>query len=244
MGERNCALCNTITFHVTTREDHSVCARCGLVASDDMYVDPREEVVYSKGTSYKYEAHWNEHLKAAICQDPPIPEDIYIFVRLKIYASWVGTCRAPKNKRDIKKILTSINIPRKITKKYTRKRKFHLHQRFYERWRTFLHQTGVCTRFEMTQFLMIRLTELFKSFTQAFTACKPYIHRRSLFHYDFMIYFFLKHLYLTGQITYTPYNYQRMWFPIYRPINTKTYKEFCVVAHKCNLKLKKDTNKQ
>lgn len=230
-----CVACKTETDHVNNGEFAFVCESCGLVANDTIYLDPNAYVGYQKSSTYKYMAHWNEHIKAVDCGDPPIPEDIYVYIRLGVYKAWLQKSEPPKNKKDIRKILTSITIPEEISEKYIVNRDFNLHRRYYERWRTILHEMEFVKRRSMDQNLAISLTHLFKSFIHAFSSLKATIGRKSIFKLDFLIYFFLEHLLNTGKISKFQHMCEIHWFPIHKPINQKTLSEFEVIANKCNL---------
>ena len=232
-----CKICNKLTEHDSTREYAAVCVICGCVDEDNIYLSPDENICYQKRTSYKYKAHWNEHIKACICLDPPIPEDIYIFIRLAIYKYWLQKNKPPQTKRDIKKIFTSLEIPNCITEKYIKTRKFNVHRKYYERWRTILFEMNLRERHPMPQYILIKLTHLFDNFVKQFIGLRETIHRKSLFKFDFLVYFFLEHLKNINEITPLEHMLESIWFPIHKPINTKTLSEFKIVAHKCNLNI-------
>jgi hypothetical protein len=198
-----------------------------------MYLSPTEYVPAYKTSTYKYEAHWNEHIKAFNCEDPPIPKDIYIYIRLAV-CEWMLENGQPQTKKDIKKILISLKIPKQITEKYTLNRPFNLQRRYYERWRTILYEMGFCkTRTFMNADIRRHLREMFQTFIIAFITLRKEINRKSLFHFDFLIYHFLIHLKNKQLITFDDFLDNIIWVPLHQPINKKTFQEFKYICNKC-----------
>lgn len=218
---------------VVTDDFASVCSNCGCV-ENALYVHAKDCEEYFYQSTYKYKAHWNEHIKTLLCEDPAIPHDINLFLRLAIYENALQRMRFPETKHDIKKILSLVKIPAGIQKKYVINRKFSIHRKYYERWRSIIHGLGVTKVFIMSPSVRWHLSEMFDVFVVAFTRLQTDLGRKSLFHFDFMIYHFLYHLYSIGKISKYELQSIRAWIPIRLPKNQKTYSEFKKVCYLCN----------
>lgn len=218
---------------IVTNDYASVCSNCGCVEKT-LYVRAQDCEEYFYQSTYKYEAHWNEHIKTLLCEDPPIPYDIHIFIRLAIYENALRRLRFPETKQDIKKILSLVEIPEEIQEKYVVNRKFSIHRKYYERWRTIIQELGVTKVFLMSPAVRWHLTEMFKVFVVSFTRLQKDLGRKSLFHFDFMIYHFLYHLFSIDIISEYELQSIRAWIPIRLPKNEKTYSEFKTVCRLCH----------
>jgi hypothetical protein len=229
-----CSNCGGINTYVSTREFDSVCGSCGIVDIAAIFIDVDESITTSKESSYKYKAHWNEHVKTINCEDPPIPADIYFYIRLVCYKFWLRTLYPPQTKGDIKEILISVEIPKKITKKYVKSRPYHVHRRFFERWRTIVNYFAGEKYNGFDAQVRNALDEMFNNFVIAFLSIRQLINRRSLFHFDFLVRQFLFHMYSIGEISESEYETHIRWLPLKMPLNKNTVNDYVIIANKCH----------
>jgi len=238
---RQCNECKNISLFVATHEFNSVCTNCGFVdsfscESGTLFGD-YVECPNVKETTYKYDAHWQEHLKAFNCEDPPIPPEIATIIRLECEIFRSKLRRYPNCKRDIKKILQSIELPNIIGDKYIKKRKFNVHRRYYERWHTILTKMCGTKIVPMPPELRRSMTSLFANFCVHFVKHREYIKRKSMFSLDFIFGQFMKHIDANNLVDRNTahfnsvfdngfFTYYEKWLALPKKTNPKTLNQY------------------
>lgn len=148
---------------IGTREDSSVCVRCGLVVDSGQcdYSAPalkgysRPKVVYSLGAAkvlygtYHAIFHFNERLAQLCLQEPPIPRKLWQLIAFEFdYGDFDRTYPDAKQltKADVARICRSISVPEDLQEEY-RSTKFKCNplkdmNRYTEKWLTIRKKLG------------------------------------------------------------------------------------------------------